>query len=157
MKHLQTFNERNFLKQKYKDDDLILKIIKSIKEVCPPKNVKNIFHKMSNKKPKLFSLKPLNHEKFQTITFFTTIKDDIKEPILNKPSEKGILKYIKSKNDENDFYVANVKIELIYIIDVINSHMYINTYVNDNKLICNPKYKGNLYSLLCDYIKNNKL
>jgi len=163
MKHLQTFNERNLFIEKFKDDHIILQIIKSIKEVCPPKNLKNIFYKASNIKPK-FTIKAQKHEKFQTITFFTTIKEDIKKPIPKKigPTKlnfdkKPIFKIEPTIIDKDDFYIANVELDLYYVPDFIGSFMYIVVYVNDVKLICNDNYRDALYSLLCDYIKKNNL
>lgn len=159
MKHLQTFNEKNFFKEHYKDDEIILEIIKSIKEVCPPKNLKNFFYKTSNIKPK-FTIKAPKPEKFQTITFFTTIKKDVKDLKHNKPflkKEKGLLQHLKSIAHKDDFYVANVEITLYHVQDIIGSHMFTTVYVNNNKLICNQGYKDQLYSLLCDYIKKNNL
>ena len=165
MKHLQSFNEKNFLnKYDFKDEKIILKIIKSIQGTCPPKNVKNIFHPIISKKPKI-SIKRIKPDKFQTITFFTKIDEDIqytepKKPIsLKRP--KGILHHISSlKNntkDKDDFYVANVSINLYHVEDLLAPHMYILVFVNNNKLICSEHSKSVLYTLLSDYIEKNNI
>ena len=160
MKHLQSFNELKILnKILFKDESTILQIIKSIKEVCPPKNLKNIYFPSVNIKKSY--LKPSAAEKFQMITFYTTIKKDVKEPEPKKSNldnkEKGILQNLKSKHNKGDFYIANVKMVLFYDSGMLRSNMYKAISVNNYELECSEKSKNTLYWLLCDYTKKYNL
>lgn len=159
MKHLQSFNERHLInKIIFKDEEIILQIIKSLKEVCPPKNLKNIYFPSSSRK-KIDYFKPAVGEKFQMITFYTTIKKDVKEPETNNlnNNNKGIIQHLKSKPHKDDFYIANVKLLLTYDEGILRSYMYTSVSVNNRELECSEKSKKALYSLLGTYIKKYNL
>lgn len=160
MKHLQSFNELKIVnKILFKDESTILQIIKSIKGVRPPKNLKNIYFPSVNTKKNY--LKPSVAEKFQMITFYTTIKKELKEPESIKSNlddkEKGILQHLKSKHHKDDFYIANVKMILFYDKGIFRSNMYKAISVNNHELECSEKSKNTLYWLLCDYTKKYNL
>ena len=158
MKHLQSFNERQLVKNfLYKDEKLILTLINRLQTKCNPKKLRYRFFPEKKFIPKSISDKIENffwkNGKIQEITFFTTLKENVKK--VKKVDRYTIVKPIKT--DEEDFFIANVKIVLFYDRTILTYRPYLAVSINDLDLECSDTSKSVLYSILCNYIDDNKL
>jgi len=126
MKHLQSFNERQLVKNLlFNDEKLISTVINSLTTKCPPKDVK-----VTGKPIKPVRKFQINQklQLFKTITFFTTTPT------------------------ENDFKITNIKLDLYCEDYLLRTNLIIIIFIDGKQVECSESSKEKLYSIVKNYI-----
>jgi hypothetical protein len=127
MKHLLKFNEKNLIRRfLFRDEKIIEDVIKSLQTKCPPKNITSKGFPL--KGVKKFQIEHI-FQKFQTITFFTTLL----------------------KNKDN-FEITNVKLDLYCEDYLLRTNLVIVVFINGKEIECSEKSKEKMYNIIKKYI-----